>query len=43
VRPLIERFCYPKEYVGVDIEAGKFVDVILPAEKLVEYFWHRIF
>jgi SAM-dependent methyltransferase len=38
VRPLIENFCSPKEYVGVDIEAGKFVDVILPAEKLVEYF-----
>jgi SAM-dependent methyltransferase len=28
VRPLIERFCSPREYVGVDIEA----------EKLVEYF-----
>jgi len=38
VRPLIERFCSPKEYIGVDIEAGKFVDLILPAEKLVEYF-----
>jgi len=38
VRPLIERFCSPREYVGVDIEAGKFVDVILPAEKLVKYF-----
>jgi len=38
VRPLIERFCSPKEYVGVDIEPGKFVDVILPAERLVEYF-----
>ena len=23
VRPLIERFCRPREYVGVDIEAGK--------------------
>jgi hypothetical protein len=22
VRPLIERFCSPKEYVGVDIEPG---------------------
>jgi SAM-dependent methyltransferase len=38
VRPLIERFCSPKEYIGVDIEPGKFVDLILPAEKLVEYF-----
>jgi SAM-dependent methyltransferase len=38
VRPLIERFAYPKEYMGIDIEPGKFVDLILPAEKLVEYF-----
>jgi SAM-dependent methyltransferase len=38
VRPLIERFCSSKEYVGVDIEPGKFVDLILPAERLVKYF-----
>ena len=38
VRPLIELFCSPKEYVGIDIEHGRFVDLILPAEKLVEYF-----
>jgi hypothetical protein len=38
VRPLIENFCSPMEYIGIDIEAGKFVDIILPAEKLVEYF-----
>jgi SAM-dependent methyltransferase len=38
VRPLIERFCSPKEYVGVDIESGKFVDLVLPAGRLVEYF-----
>jgi SAM-dependent methyltransferase len=38
VRPLIERFCRPREYVGVDIEPGKYVDVVLPAERLVEYF-----
>jgi len=43
VRPLIERFCSPKEYVGVDIEHGKFVDLILPAEKLVEYFGSESF
>ncbi|MGC9069640.1 MAG: class I SAM-dependent methyltransferase, partial [Thermoprotei archaeon] len=28
----------PKEYIGVDIEPGKFVDVVLPAERLVEHF-----
>jgi hypothetical protein len=38
VRPLIEHFYSPKEYLGVDIEHRKFVDVILPAEKLVEHF-----
>jgi SAM-dependent methyltransferase len=38
VRPLIEKFCKPKEYVGIDVESGKFVDLLLPAEKLLEYF-----
>jgi SAM-dependent methyltransferase len=38
VRPLIERFLRPGEYVGVDVEPGKFVDVVLPAERLVEHF-----
>ena len=38
VRPLIERFCKPKEYIGIDIEPGKYVDMILSAEKIVEYF-----
>ena len=38
VRPLIEKFCKPNKYVGVDIKNGKFVDFIVPAEKLVEFF-----
>jgi SAM-dependent methyltransferase len=38
VRPLIERFCSPREYLGIDIEPGKFVDLVLPAEKIVEFF-----
>ena len=38
VRSLIERFCKPKEYIGVDIEPGRYVDIVLPAEKIVEYF-----
>jgi SAM-dependent methyltransferase len=38
IRPLIERFCKPKEYIGIDIEPGKYVDVVLPVEKIVEYF-----
>jgi len=43
VRPLIERFCSPKRYLGVDIEPGKFVDLILSAEKLVERFGSETF
>jgi hypothetical protein len=38
VRPLIERFCKPREYIGVDIEPGKYVNVVLPAERLIDYF-----
>jgi len=33
----------PKGNIGVDIEAGKFVDVILPAKKLIEYFGPEFF
>jgi len=43
VRPLIERFCSPAEYIGVDIEPGKYVDIVLPAERLVQYFGERSF
>jgi len=38
VRPVIEKFFHPREFVGVDIEPGKYVDLILPAERLLEYF-----
>ncbi|GAY26241.1 methyltransferase type 11 [Desulfurococcaceae archaeon AG1] len=38
VRPFIERFLKPREYIGVDIEPGKFVDIVLPAEKLLDHF-----
>jgi predicted SAM-dependent methyltransferase len=38
VRPLIERFCNPKEYIGVDLEPGKYVDLVLPAEGLTNCF-----
>lgn len=43
VRPLIERFRDPEEYIGVDIEGGKFVDIVLPAEKLVKNFGENSF
>jgi SAM-dependent methyltransferase len=38
VRPFIERFLKPREYIGIDIEPGKFVDMIVPAEELSNYF-----
>jgi len=43
VRPLIENFARPKEYIGVDLEHGKYVDVVLPAERIVEYFGRKVF
>ena len=43
VRPLIEKFLMPAEYIGVDIEKGKYVDIVLDAEKLVEYFGKESF
>lgn len=38
IRPLIERFLNPKNYIGADIEPGKYVDVVLGAENLVNHF-----
>jgi SAM-dependent methyltransferase len=38
VRPLIMNCFQPAEYVGVDMQAGKSVDVVCPAEQLVERF-----
>lgn len=43
VRPLIKKSLSPKEYVGTDIEPGKFVDIVLPAENLLNYFGHESF
>lgn len=43
VRPLIEKFFSPKDYIGVDIEPGKFVNLVLPAEKLLGYFGSESF
>ncbi|MEM0304447.1 MAG: methyltransferase domain-containing protein [Saccharolobus sp.] len=43
VRPLIEKFGKPREYIGIDIEPGKFVDVVIPAEKLIEHFGEESF
>jgi SAM-dependent methyltransferase len=38
VRPLIEKFLRPGNYVGVDIESGKYVDVVLNVEDLTDHF-----
>ncbi len=43
VRPIIEKFFQPEKYVGIDIEQGKFVDEVLPAEKLIEHFGQQSF
>jgi SAM-dependent methyltransferase len=43
VRPLIEKFFKPREYIGVDIEEGKFVDIVCDAENLVDYFGKETF
>jgi hypothetical protein len=37
VRPLIERFRKPREYIGIDIEPGRYVDIVLPAEEVVNF------
>jgi len=42
VRPLIEKFASPEEYVGIDIELGKYVDIVLPAERLVLILDERV-
>jgi len=38
VRPPIEKFLSPREYIGADIEPGKYVNVVVSAEELVNYF-----
>ncbi|MEZ0346253.1 MAG: methyltransferase domain-containing protein [Infirmifilum sp.] len=39
----MQRWLRPREYVGVDIEPGLFVDVLVPAEGLVERFGEESF
>jgi SAM-dependent methyltransferase len=43
VKPIVLKFSKPREYVGVDIEAGENVDLILPVEKLIEHFGTEAF
>ncbi len=43
IRPLIEKHMRPKEYIGIDIKSGKFVDLILSAEKIIEHFGKETF
>ncbi len=43
VRPLIEKFCAPREYVGTDIEAGRFVDRVVSVYELVDTFGKESF
>ena len=43
VRPFIEKWLQPKEYIGIDLEKGRYVDIVLRAEKLCEYFGFESF
>lgn len=43
VRPFVEMYFKPKEYIGVDIETGRFVDLVLPAEELIKHFGEESF
>jgi SAM-dependent methyltransferase len=43
VRPLVEKLCCPKEYIGIDVQPGRFVDLVLPAERIVECFGEESF
>jgi len=43
VRPFVERFLEPKKYLGIDVEPGKFVDMVVPAEDIVKCFGEESF
>ena len=43
VRPIVANFGKPSSHIGVDISNGKYVDMIVPAEKLVEKFGENAF
>ncbi|MDR0373382.1 MAG: class I SAM-dependent methyltransferase [Nitrososphaerota archaeon] len=38
IRPLIQNFSTPKEYIGVDVSSGNMVDLVLPVEKIAIHF-----
>jgi len=43
VRPFVVRFLEPKEYLGIDVEPGRFVDMVVPAEDIVKCFGEESF
>lgn len=43
VRPLIEKFLSPREYIGIDIEPGKYVDIVVSAEDMPKLFGSESF
>ena len=43
VRPIIETFCTPKKYIGVDITPGRYVDFVLDARDLLNHFGKNCF
>lgn len=38
VRPFVEKYLLPKEYIGIDIEPGKYVDMVVSADEIVNIF-----
>lgn len=43
VRPIVTLFGKPSSYIGVDVSSGKYVDMVVPAEKLVKKFGENSF
>lgn len=43
VRPIVTLLGKPSSYIGVDVLSGKYVDMIVPAEKLVKKFGENAF
>ncbi len=43
VRPIFEKNIHPKEYIGIDIEPGEYVDKVLSAESIVDAFGENSF
>jgi len=43
IRPIVEKFLSPRKYIGIDIEPGQYVDVVVNAENIVNHFGENVF